>query len=72
MHWRSKWRDESMMCPYSWVLAGISRAKLPVGSGEKVLKAYTNLRFLIVNIHFSLLRLCHVYGILLTEMGIYA
>ena len=60
------------MCPYAWVLAGISRTKLPVGSGEQVLKTYISLWFLIANIHFSLLRLYHVYGILLTEMGIYA
>ena len=72
MHWRSKWRDESMTCPYEWVLAGISLAKLPVGSGEQALKTYKSLLFLIANIHFSLLRLCHVYGILLTEMDIYA
>ena len=61
-----------MMCPYEWVLSEISRTKLPVGSGDQVLKTYTSLRFLITNIHFSLLRLCHVYGILLTEMGIYS
>ena len=72
MHWRSKWHDESMTCPYAWDLAGISRAKLPVGSGEQVLKTYASLRFLIANIHFSLLRLCHIYSILLTEMGVYA
>ena len=50
----TQWSEESMTCPYAWVLAGISRAKLPVGSGGQVLKTYTSLRFLIANIHLSL------------------
>ena len=41
-------------------LAGISRAKLPIGFGGQALKAYESLRFLVANIHFCLLRLCYV------------
>ena len=46
--------------------------KLTLDSGEQVLKTYTSLRLLITNMHLCLLRLCHIYYILLTEMGIYA